>query len=462
VDIINLGKSRHFLQAKAVRVSLIDRPQLVCELLCLTPGQTESRRTQDTCDELYVVIEGHATLRSGPMTYEMEALDAMVVPPGIDRALGNDDVEPLTVLAILTPKPTFVPMQQARGPFPQRRPLAAPTPPPVHAQHPEDMGDDDDDEEDMDFDVAELAALGIDISDYLGDDDEDDEDPMAGEGPEGETPRGGPMARTSGFRPAGAPRDDIRGPQRSGPGPRTPYRSGDDQGPVRRQEGPRRGSPQRPHFEDNNRDERNSLPPERERPRPAGRSGPPAARFGGRPAPRGGGGYQSRPAFGPRGNRPYNAAPQREGEGAAGGGERGGFRSSGPPRPGSASRGRPQGAGGGGFRGPQRPSGGGPRGGSGGGYTPRGDSPRPAGRFAAPRGNVDGGGEGGASRGPRNFGSRPPAAGGRPSFGPPRGDGPRPPRGQFRGPASGGGGPRGGTGRSGPGRPGPRRGGPRG
>jgi quercetin dioxygenase-like cupin family protein len=120
MDFVSLSKSRHFLDAKPVRVPVFDRPRLAAELVCLVPEQKETRRNQEICDELYVVIEGSGTLRSGSTLQELEASDAVVVPPGVERTLTNTGATPLTVLVALSPKPSFANQSSPRRNAPRR------------------------------------------------------------------------------------------------------------------------------------------------------------------------------------------------------------------------------------------------------------------------------------------------------------------------------------------------------
>src|SRR6185436_15999753 len=120
MDFVSLSKSRHFLDAKPVRVPVFDRPRLAAELVCLVPEQKETRRNQEICDELYVVIEGTGSLRSGSTVQELEPSDAVVVPPGVERTLSNTGSTPLTVLVALSPKPSFANQSSPRRPVTRR------------------------------------------------------------------------------------------------------------------------------------------------------------------------------------------------------------------------------------------------------------------------------------------------------------------------------------------------------
>jgi len=106
MDLVNIGRSRRFLRERPIRVSLFDRPRLVCDLICLETEQTEKRRGLDTSDSLYVVIEGNARLRSGQQIEELEAQDAALIPPGVDHTIENLGPGRLTVMVVVTPKPS--------------------------------------------------------------------------------------------------------------------------------------------------------------------------------------------------------------------------------------------------------------------------------------------------------------------------------------------------------------------
>jgi translation initiation factor IF-2 len=106
MDLVNIGRSRRFLRERPIRVTLFDRPRLVCDLICLETEQTEKRRGLDTSDSLYVVIEGNARLRSGQQIEELEAQDAALIPPGVDHTIENLGPGRLTVMVVVTPKPS--------------------------------------------------------------------------------------------------------------------------------------------------------------------------------------------------------------------------------------------------------------------------------------------------------------------------------------------------------------------
>ena len=125
MEVVNLGRLRRFLGARPMRVGVFDRPRLVGDLLCLEPDQQEARPTQSAADELYLVVEGRAHLRAGLQAWEMEALDAVVVPPGVERSLFNPGPGRLTALVVLAPKPTRVVAPAGRPPL-RPRPGAGP------------------------------------------------------------------------------------------------------------------------------------------------------------------------------------------------------------------------------------------------------------------------------------------------------------------------------------------------
>jgi hypothetical protein len=106
MDLVNIGRSRRFLRERPIRVNLFDRPRLVCDLICLETEQTEKRRGLATSDSLYVVVEGKARLVTGPQIEEVEEQDVALVPPGVDHTIENIGPGRLTVMALVTPKPT--------------------------------------------------------------------------------------------------------------------------------------------------------------------------------------------------------------------------------------------------------------------------------------------------------------------------------------------------------------------
>ena len=119
MEVVSLAQARRFLAARPVRARLFDRPRFVAELLCLEPGQQERRLIQDSADELYLVLDGRARLRAGIQTQELGALEALVVPPGIERSLTNAGPGQLSVLVVLAPNPTRVALPSGRRPPPR-------------------------------------------------------------------------------------------------------------------------------------------------------------------------------------------------------------------------------------------------------------------------------------------------------------------------------------------------------
>lgn len=105
MEVISLNQARHFLREKPIRVNVIDRPRLTGELLCLEPGQSEARTSYDISDNLYVVMEGAAYIRTKAQEYELGVHDALVVPPGVEHSVQNRGTEQLTVMAFVAPKP---------------------------------------------------------------------------------------------------------------------------------------------------------------------------------------------------------------------------------------------------------------------------------------------------------------------------------------------------------------------
>jgi hypothetical protein len=106
MDLVNIGRSRRFLRERPIRVNLFDRPRLVCDLICLETEQTEKRRGLGTSDSLYLIIEGKARLVTGPQVEEMEEQDAALIPPGVDHTIENIGPGRLTVMVLVTPKPS--------------------------------------------------------------------------------------------------------------------------------------------------------------------------------------------------------------------------------------------------------------------------------------------------------------------------------------------------------------------
>jgi quercetin dioxygenase-like cupin family protein len=129
MDVVNLSRSRRFLRERPIRVTLFDRARLICDLICLEREQRENRRTLDASDSLYVVLEGEAHIRAGAQIEELEEQDAVLVPPGVEHVIENRGTRRLTVLAMITPKPTRA--SEVRMPAMSRPPSSVRAPRPL-------------------------------------------------------------------------------------------------------------------------------------------------------------------------------------------------------------------------------------------------------------------------------------------------------------------------------------------
>jgi quercetin dioxygenase-like cupin family protein len=314
VDVVNLGRSSKFLKERPIRLKLLDRPRLVGELVCLEPGQQETRRSYDTSDALYVVVEGRGVLRVGLQPVDLEPLDTCLVPPGMEHFLGNPTSSRLMAMVIVSPNPLFDTGRERgrdRGPGAEdrARPVTAagalPAPPRQGADLP-----------------AQPASA-------------DSEGPAARPAPRGgrgpvrgrfdRPPPRRPKGSVAGARPLeergwrpparGRPPGDAAGPRRPRPGRPA---GGDDSGTAR---APRRageaGREMERRFGDDRRSSRGGpARPAYGRPEPGGERRPPAARPG-RPAGRGPGsrppGVGGRPRSGPNPGRGGPPPPGRRG-----------------------------------------------------------------------------------------------------------------------------------------------------
>jgi translation initiation factor IF-2 len=125
MDVVNLSRSRRFLRERPMRVNLFDRPRLATDLLCLESGQTEALKGVDTSDSLYLVLEGQAHLRSGAQSEDLQEMDAVLVPPGVETMLQNTGAGRLVVMLTVTPKPTRASEVRVPGEEEPRRPFRA-------------------------------------------------------------------------------------------------------------------------------------------------------------------------------------------------------------------------------------------------------------------------------------------------------------------------------------------------
>lgn len=106
MDIFRIADARHFSPERTTRLSLLDRPRLVADLLCLEPGQDLELRENTVSDELYLVIEGNAVISVGMQHNELHLNEGVLVPPGVKHSIRNPGPDRLTVLMLVAPKPT--------------------------------------------------------------------------------------------------------------------------------------------------------------------------------------------------------------------------------------------------------------------------------------------------------------------------------------------------------------------
>jgi mannose-6-phosphate isomerase-like protein (cupin superfamily) len=106
MDVVSIPQARRFSRERPGRVTLFDRPRLVCEVICLEPDQHERRRYYPASDELLLVIEGRALVDVGGQQREMDAQEAVLVPPGVEHSIANPGPGRLTALVLVAPKPT--------------------------------------------------------------------------------------------------------------------------------------------------------------------------------------------------------------------------------------------------------------------------------------------------------------------------------------------------------------------
>lgn len=253
MEIVNLGQFRRFSRERPNRLGVFDRPRAVCDVLCLEPGQEERRRRNSASDEIYLVIEGQAYLRTEAQSSDLEELDMVLVPPGIEHWIANRGGGRLTVVALVAPKPgraSEVRMPAVRGGPRGRREFDAAT----------ERGEEPSRERDDRGPRTERPRAGVGRGPF-----QRGGRPPA-RGPGGGPPRGRPRADRD--SEAGGERPARRGSAPGARGGRPP--AGGRSGYGQREGGPggdtRRGGA----------------------PRPAGRGRPPAG--GGRAGPRGGGG----------------------------------------------------------------------------------------------------------------------------------------------------------------------------
>ncbi len=105
MEIVNIAEARRFSRDRPTRVAIFDRPRLVCDLVCLEPGQQEARQQHSSSDELYLVVEGKAQVRVGAQPGVLEPNDVLLVPPGVDHTISNPGPGRLVLMVMIAPKP---------------------------------------------------------------------------------------------------------------------------------------------------------------------------------------------------------------------------------------------------------------------------------------------------------------------------------------------------------------------
>jgi mannose-6-phosphate isomerase-like protein (cupin superfamily) len=72
-----------------VRKKLFEGAQLWGELLCYEPGQAAPRHHHPKEDELFVILEGHATVSAGDIEFDAPAQSLVLVPATVTHDIRN-------------------------------------------------------------------------------------------------------------------------------------------------------------------------------------------------------------------------------------------------------------------------------------------------------------------------------------------------------------------------------------
>jgi mannose-6-phosphate isomerase-like protein (cupin superfamily) len=88
-QVIRLPELIEFRTDKRVRKKLFEGAQLWGELLCYEPGQAAPRHQHPKEDELFVILEGHATVLAGDRELDAPAGSLVIVPATVPHDIRN-------------------------------------------------------------------------------------------------------------------------------------------------------------------------------------------------------------------------------------------------------------------------------------------------------------------------------------------------------------------------------------
>src|SRR5262249_3386593 len=101
----NILESVRFAPDKMVKSNLFATKNVLYDLYCLEPGQSQKVHSHDASDKIYLVLSGHPTVLVGDEEQVVEPNQAVLAACGQMHGLRNDGKERATLLVVTAPSP---------------------------------------------------------------------------------------------------------------------------------------------------------------------------------------------------------------------------------------------------------------------------------------------------------------------------------------------------------------------
>lgn len=72
-------------------------------LIEVPPGASESLRSHEEAEHVYVIIRGNGTMSAAGDTERLEQGDLALIPPATDHSIANEGDEPLAAISVQSP-----------------------------------------------------------------------------------------------------------------------------------------------------------------------------------------------------------------------------------------------------------------------------------------------------------------------------------------------------------------------
>ena len=72
-------------------------------LIEVPPGASESLRSHEEAEHVYVIIRGNGTMSAAGDTEQLEQGDLALIPPATDHSIANEGDEPLAAISVQSP-----------------------------------------------------------------------------------------------------------------------------------------------------------------------------------------------------------------------------------------------------------------------------------------------------------------------------------------------------------------------